>query len=113
MDKLTEYRNLIKRLIQHYARLYQLEPVPGEEELLVIDEERDHYMLLTLGWDGDKRVHRTPLYVRLHNGKFWVEEDWTEEGIATDLLRAGVPREDIVLAFHPPSMRSYTEFAVA
>jgi hypothetical protein len=37
----------------------------------------------------------------------------TEDGIATDLLEAGVPKEDIVLAFHAPEMRPYTEFAVA
>jgi hypothetical protein len=29
------------------------------------------------------------------------------------LLEAGVPKEDIVLAFHEPEMRQYTEFAVA
>lgn len=27
------------------------------------------------------------------------------------LLQAGVPREDIVLAFHPPRLRRFTEFA--
>jgi hypothetical protein len=53
------------------------------------------------------------VYVRLRDGKFWVEEDWTEEGIATALLTAGVPKEDIVLAFHEPKMRQYTDFAVA
>ena len=35
----------------------------------------------------------------------------TEEGIATDLLEAGVPKEDIVLAFQPPDVRRFTEFA--
>ncbi|MFM6003160.1 MAG: element excision factor XisI family protein, partial [Sphaerospermopsis kisseleviana] len=35
------------------------------------------------------------------------------EGIATDLVRVGVPKEDIVLAFHEPKMREYTNFAVA
>jgi len=25
----------------------------------------------------------------------------------------GIPKEDIVLAFHAPSMRKYTEFAIA
>ena len=51
------------------------------------------------------------VYVRIRDGKFWIEEDWTEDGIATDLVRAGVPKEDIVLAFHDPQMRQYTEFA--
>jgi len=45
--------------------------------------------------------------------KIWIEEDMTEDGIATYFLEQGVPREDIVLAFHPPFMRPLTEFAVA
>ena len=36
-----------------------------------------------------------------------------EDGIATDLLQAGVSCEDIVLAFHPPRLRQFTEFATA
>ncbi|MCE7982641.1 MAG: hypothetical protein DYG89_15765 [Caldilinea sp. CFX5] len=35
------------------------------------------------------------------------------EGLATELVERGVPREDVVLAFHPPAMRPYTEFAVS
>ena len=45
--------------------------------------------------------------------KFGWDEDWTENGIATDLVRAGVCKEDIVLAFYEPKMRQYTEFVVA
>lgn len=36
-----------------------------------------------------------------------------EDGIVDRLLEAGVPKEDIVLAFHHPLLRSRTEFAVA
>jgi hypothetical protein len=43
----------------------------------------------------------------------YIEEDWTEEGIATELLREGVPKEDIVLAFYDPETRKLTEFPVA
>lgn len=53
------------------------------------------------------------VYVRIRDSKFWIEEDWTEDGIATDLVRAGVPKEDIVLAFHEPKMWQYTDFAAA
>jgi len=52
------------------------------------------------------------LYLRVKGGKIWIEEDWLEHGIATDLVQAGIPKEDIVLAFQPPSMRPFTEFAV-
>ena len=44
------------------------------------------------------------VYVRIRDEKFWIEEDCTEEGLATELVRAGVPKEDIVLAFHEPKI---------
>jgi hypothetical protein len=37
----------------------------------------------------------------------------TEEGIATRLRDAGIPREESVLAFYAPQKRQYTEFAVS
>lgn len=113
MDKLTNYRTLVKRLLTDWQALISRQPAPGVETVCVFDEERDHYLLLNLGWSQRRRVRGTTLYVRLHNGKFWIEEDWTEDGIATHLVKAGVPKEDIVLAFHPPEMRPLTEFAVA
>jgi hypothetical protein len=42
-----------------------------------------------------------------------IQYDETEEGIATDLLEAGVPKEDIVLGFRYPKIREYTGFPVA
>jgi hypothetical protein len=68
---------------------------------------------MRLGWENGKRVKYITVYVRLRGDKFWIEEDWTEDGIATDLVREGVPKEDIVLAFHDPETRKYTDFAAA
>ena len=46
-------------------------------------------------------------------GKIWIEEDMTEDGLATELVEAGVPKEDIVLAFNPPDRRHLTDYAAA
>ncbi len=113
MDKLHEYRQLVKKVLTHYAELVNRRPKPGKETEVVFDEERDHYMLISVGWSGQHRVRGTTVYVRLRNGKFWIEEDWLEHGITPDLLQAGVPKEDIVLAFQPPEVRPLTEFATA
>jgi XisI protein len=58
-------------------------------------------------------VHSVVLHLRIKNSKVWIERDGMEEGIATDLLEAGIPKEDIVLAFYRPERRAITEFAVA
>jgi hypothetical protein len=113
MDKISRYRELIKSLLSEQAEQMNRHSTAGIETDVAFDEERDHYMLLKVGWWPQGRVRGNTIYVRLKNGKFWIEEDWTEEGIATALLEAGVPNEDIVLAFQPPEMRPYTEFAVA
>lgn len=113
MDKLTEYPTLIKRILTEYVALNNRHPSPDIETLLIVDEAKAHYIWMNLGWQNGERVTGMTVYVRIRDGQFWIEEDWTEDGIATDLVRAGVPREDIVLAFHEPKMRQYTDFAVA
>jgi hypothetical protein len=113
MDKLTRYRDLIRSRLTELAELFNRRPSQGVQTHFIFDTERDHYLLVHVGWSSSGRVWDTTLYVRLHEGKVWIEEDWTEEGLATYLLRAGVPKEDIVLAFHPPDLRPLTEFAVA
>jgi hypothetical protein len=112
MDKLNQHRTLIKKILTNYAQTANKSP-DGVETQLVFDEERNHYMAFRTGWWGKKRIHSAVIYVRLHNGKIWIEEDWTEDGIATELLEAGVAKEEIILAFHHPTMRRYSEFAVA
>jgi XisI protein len=47
------------------------------------------------------------------DGKVWIQMDGTEDGIAQELIQSGIPKEDIVLGFHEPSIRPYTGFAVA
>ncbi|MFM6323983.1 MAG: element excision factor XisI family protein, partial [Microcystis panniformis] len=49
----------------------------------------------------------------IKNERVYIEQDWTEIGITSQLLEAGIPKEDIVLAFHDPASRELTEFAIA
>lgn len=113
MDKLTEYPTLIKRILTEYVELSNRHPNSDIETFLIVDEAKAHYIWMNLGWQHGERITGMTVYVRIREGKFWIEEDWTEEGIATALIHEGVPKEDIVLAFHEPKMRQYTDFAVA
>lgn len=111
MDKLDEYRRIIKTILQEQA---QYKPAHGEiEPLVVFDETHDHYQLIFLGWDRPRRVHAVIIHMRLYNGKIWLEYDGTDVHIAQQLVAAGVPKDDIVLAFHPPDVRPHTGYAVA
>jgi hypothetical protein len=65
------------------------------------------------GWEKYYRVHGSVLHIDIRNGKVWIQHDGIEGGVAEELVEAGIPRDHIVLAFQPPSLRQYTEYAAA
>ncbi len=110
MDKLERYRQFIQQIIAEYS---QYTPAYGDIELeTIIDTAHDHYQLLSVGWNKLERIHGSILHLDIRGHKIWIQYDGTEEGIANRLVAYGVPREDIVLAFHPAYKRPYTTFAV-
>ncbi|MBE9251275.1 XisI protein [Dolichospermum sp. LEGE 00240] len=113
MDKLVNYRETIKKLLTEYDNLANRSSKKKYETCLIFDETHDHYLWMSVDWVNQKRINNTHVHIRIKNEKIYIEEDWTEEGIATELLREGVPKENIVLAFHDPETRKLTEFAVA
>ncbi len=111
MDRLNRYREIIKRLLQEHARY-----APSEsniETIAIADDASGNYLVMDVGWNKSGRVHSVILQLRLRDDKIWIEWDGTEEGIATELHAAGIPKQDIVLAFYRPERRALTEFAVA
>jgi XisI protein len=113
MDRLNSHRAAVRRLMERHAALMRQAAGDKTEVVLVVDQEQQRFMLLDVGWSGRRRVNNIHLHVCLKDDKIWVEEDWTEDGIATELMRAGVPAADIVLGFQPPERRHLTAFAVA
>jgi XisI protein len=113
MDREVNYRELIKRGMLEYRDISNQGRKDNIEAMCAFDDQAGQYLLVRVGWDGKRRFRQIVLHVRLHGGKIWIETDDTEDGFATALLKAGVPNSDIVLAFHPPHLRQYTDFAVA
>lgn len=108
MDKLNTYRQYVRQTLEKYA---QYKPSIGDVDMeLLFDSERDRYQLMTIGWNDYQRYHGSLLHVDIINGQIWIQHDGTEGGIANELVELGVPKQDIVLAFHAPYKRFYTGF---
>jgi len=111
MDKIEHYRKTIREIIQSYA---QYKPARGDVQIeVVFDEANDHYELMYAGWNGPYRIHGPVLHLDIRNEKIWIQHDGTEDGVANDLVKAGISRDQIVLAFKAPDHRRHTDFAVA
>ncbi len=110
MATLTQYRQHIQNLLKEHASLVWDKRIQAE---IIFDIERDHYQLIYVGWRDSKRIYGVVLHLDIIDGKIWIQQDGTEIGIANQLVELGIPKEDIVLAFDPPNLRKYTDFAVS
>lgn len=109
MEKL-DYRELIKKVLENYIS-YQGKDDSIEKQL-IFDTERDRYLIVYVGWEDEKPIYGCPIHIDIKEGKIWIERDFTEAGVANELVELGVPKTDIVLAFRSPFMRQFTGFAV-
>jgi hypothetical protein len=111
MDRLDQYREIVRNIIFRYA---SYKPANGQIDVKpVIDSERDHYEVMHIGWDGVRRVHAAVVHIDIIGDKVWLQYDGTSEPVAEALIEAGIPKESIVLGFHPENVRQYTGFAVS
>jgi hypothetical protein len=111
MDKLIKYQNIIVNILNCYLKIkyanVNLKNRPA------YDHEHQQYLIISEGWQDDKHFHSCLIHIEIINDKIWIQCDNTENGIANELVSAGIPHEDIILGFHEPNIRKYTGFAVA
>ena len=107
-----QYRQYIRHLLSERRERASMQQRNAQEYEVqtLFDSEQDHYQLLYVGWRGDKRNFGCILHLDIKRGKIWIQHDGTEEGIANRLVEMGVPKQDIVLAFHEPYIRQFTDF---
>jgi len=111
VNKSDAYRRILQQVVEKQASLPrrqdQVELVP------IIDAVHDNYLLMRIGWDRVGRAHHILFHFRLKEGRVWIEWDGIEHGIANDLIEAGIPKEDIVLAFGDREPKTLTELVAA
>jgi len=110
MDKIEQYQIYIQELLEDYANFGQAEDEVETE--LIFDTQRHHYQIMNVGWQDEHRLYGCVLHINIKNSKIWIQHNGTEISIASELVAKGVPKEDIVLGFHSPYKRQFTEFAV-
>ena len=115
MEKIERYQKLIIDLLEEQVAPYRHMETSELQEQVIIDKLHHHFQWLTIGWDEREQFINT---MNVHftikpSGKIWLMENNTEIRIAEELVKRGVPRQDIVLGFQPLSHRSMTDFAVA
>ena len=110
MAKLDQYREIVQKLLQDYAAFSRNDQEVETE--LIFDTTRNHYQLVHIGWQGERRIYGCILHLNIKDGKIWLQHNGTENDIAAELVETGIPKSDIVIGFHSPFKRQFTEYAV-
>ena len=105
---LTELQRILRGYC-NYLNLY----ADGSQCKLIISDDRNRYLVIDEGWIENKRIHALIFDAEIRNHKIWLHHDGLDHEITDDLIAAGIPKEQIVLAFHPPHIRPHTGYAIA
>ncbi|AFZ58433.1 XisI protein [Anabaena cylindrica FACHB-243] len=110
MDKLIKYREIVQKLLREYAEIGNSNQ--DVETQIVFDTEHNHYQLMNVGWKNDRRIYGCFLHIDIKDGKVWLQHNGTEYEIGEELANLGIPKQDIVIGFHSPFKRQFTDYAV-
>mgnify|MGYP001802238721 CR=1 FL=1 len=86
---------------------------PDTHLQLILDETNNHYLLIEIGWQDQRRIYGTLIHCDIIDGKIWIQQDGTEDGIAPELIALGVAPQQIVLGFKSIECRQITNYAIA
>lgn len=113
MEKIAKYKMLLRELLEEIGSKRELSRFTMRNQYL-FDDQHGQYMIHKYGWKGARRIYGIVAHFELaEDGKIWLHHDGTGMELANVLVERGVPKSDIVLAFHPEYVREDTGFAIA
>ncbi|MGB7413938.1 MAG: XisI protein [Thermosynechococcaceae cyanobacterium] len=110
MDRLNHYRQCLQEFLSRYANYG---PHKSEiETQLIFDPANDHYLLFRTGWDNERRIDHCIFHFDIKEDKIWIQANNTDIEVDKELEEMGISRKELVVGFHHPSMREYSDYAV-
>ncbi len=113
MANLDQYRKFVQEIIIELHGYNQGNLNQGVDSQMILDTDRDHYLLLDVGWQDKKYVYAVFVHIDIKDGKIWIQRNNTEINLAERLQVKGVSSSDIVLGLHSPFLRQFSGYAIA
>ncbi len=111
MDRVAFYRKCLQEFLSNYSSYGSKNP--EIETQLIFDTVNDRYLLFRTGWDNQRRIHNCIFHFDIKSDKIWIQENNTDIEVDKELEEMGISKKELVVGFHHPSMREYSEYAVS
>jgi hypothetical protein len=66
---------------------------------LTVDDQQQVFAVIDFGWYKDERIADAGLIVRLEDDHIIIERDVNDKVLVGALVQAGIPRQQIILAY--------------
>lgn len=111
MTKTAKYSNILSDFILEIAKKYEAAD-DGFITAPLIDSVRHHYQSVVHGFREHKRFYTVQFHFEIIEEKVWIQRDITDTVVSEELVKRGIPRTDIVLAYKPESSRYLSGYGV-
>ena len=95
VEKSEKYREIVQGMLNQYAQIPYAHDDLADET--IFDKEADRYLLLTLGWQGQRRVNNVILHIDIQDEQVWIQCNNTDQDIARELVEKGIAVNDVIL----------------
>ncbi|MDB9495817.1 XisI protein [Spirulina major CS-329] len=103
-----QHRRVLLTILQEYCNILNRNSETSIQ--LIISQDQTRYLIIDEGWQGIQRIHNLIFDAEIRDQKIWLHHDGLDHGITDELVAEGVPKDCIVLAFHPPHIRKHTGY---
>ncbi|MEM8640095.1 MAG: XisI protein [Cyanobacteria bacterium P01_G01_bin.54] len=110
LTRIDQYRQTLLNILQEYCDIFNRDSPTTSQ--IIISQNQTRYLIIDEGWDSIKRIHDLIFDAEIRHNKIWLHHDGLDHGITAELVDTGVPKDRIVLAFHPPHIRKHTGYGI-
>lgn len=106
MERIDIYRQQVQSFLRDFA-------ADDPNTQVVFDTEHDRYLVIHNSWHNNSRTYGCAIHLDIIDGQVWIQHNSTEIAIDQALGDRGIAKNDIVLGFRSPEVRSLLRSAIA
>lgn len=102
MEKIKKYQTIAEKILKERVA-FPNKQFPDLKDMLIIDEQKSHFVLMSAGWDNQEYVHQVLFHLEVKlDGKIWIHENRTDLPIDEIMIANGVDTTDIIAGMIEP-----------
>jgi len=111
MKNVKKYSEILSTLVREEAVKYK-DDSEGFSTVPITDTKHHQYLVVIHGFRDFSRFYAIQYHFEIIDGKVWIQRDITDIAIHEELVKKGIPKEDIVLGYKAEYARYLSGYGV-